>query len=83
MNKQQSPDHLEFGQCVVTGLHSAHTFLAIDSNTNIRLFYHRHIVSAITNCQTYLFKVSLDHPYSLRFLDWQHPATDNTSKMYC
>lgn len=77
MNKQQFPQILKFSQSKIRGLNSPHTFLTIQSHSNMSLLYHINIIGPISNGQSDLILVLFDEPHNFPFLFRTHSTTNH------
>lgn len=49
MHKQQLPETAKLRDTKITSLHSLHTIVSVNTNTDMRFIKHHNIVGAITN----------------------------------
>jgi hypothetical protein len=69
---------LEFTKGEVATLDSSHTFIAIETDTDMRLHDHTNVISTIANGQSNgLFIIFLNESYYISFLSRTHSATDD------
>ena len=77
VDHQQFPKSLEFGDGVITGLNCSHSFLAVNSNSDMSLLDHVDIIGAISDGESDLFEVVLDQSDHVRFFFGGDSATDH------
>ena len=83
MKEKKRSQKFKLAYCIVTGSRCLHAFLAGDTNPDVRLHYHRHIICTIANGQRHLLRVLLsNHLYDVTFLLWRDStAYDNVREV--
>lgn len=52
---QQPPQKLELAQCKITRLYGSHSFVTIETDSNVCFSNHGNIVGSVSNSQSYDF----------------------------
>ena len=74
VHQQQSPQHPELGQSVVTRLNCAHSLLTEQSNADVGGFDHWNIVRTITDRKSDFVELISDYCDNLSLLNGQQPT---------
>ena len=78
MNQNQTPEHLELRYGEVRGLNGTQALVSVESNANMSLINHGHIISSIAYCQSNgIPVVFLDHPDDVCLLFGRDTAADD------
>jgi len=75
--KDKLPEASKLSNCIITSLYSSHSFVTINSHTNLRFLDHIDVISSIAYGQGYLFQSILDKFNNLCFLLRSHTTTYN------
>lgn len=78
VNEQEFPQSLEFRNSKVTSLDSSHTFITVDTNTDVSFLDHVNIVSTISNGKSDFVHAILNQSDNLGLLFRSNSTTNNS-----
>jgi len=84
MMHQQPPQKLELTKSKITGLDSPHSFVTIETNSNVGFSNHGNVVSSVSNSQSNNFWIiTFNQSNHVCLLTWRDSAADDGFASFC